>query len=62
MADPTVSNGTLVLTQQELDALQTMITSQDRTGFYLTYYAMTNNVAALTQSEIAGYGDSAGLR
>jgi hypothetical protein len=60
VTDPTVSGGSLVLTQEELDALKAMITSQDRAGFYLTYYAMTGNVAALIQAQIATFSGNLG--
>jgi len=47
MSDPTVRNGSVALTQEELDALDSMLQAGDRAGFYLTYNAMTDSAEAL---------------
>jgi hypothetical protein len=49
MSSPTVRNNVLVLTQQELDVLDSMLKAGDRAGFYLTYNAMTDSAEALLQ-------------
>jgi Ca2+-binding RTX toxin-like protein len=56
-----VSHNSIVpLTQQELDALNDMLSSGDRAGFYLTYYAMTGSHEALLQAKIATFSGDVG--
>lgn len=55
------THGTIVpLTGQELSALSDMLSSGDRAGFYLTYYAMTGSQEALLQSKISTFSGEVG--
>src|SRR5690242_10811757 len=60
MSDPTVRNGSVALTQEELDALDSMLQAGDRAGFYLTYNAMTDSAEALLQAKIATFSGLVG--
>jgi Ca2+-binding RTX toxin-like protein len=56
-----VTHGSIVpLTEQELNALNEMLSSGDRAGFYLTYYAMTGSQEALLQAKIATFSGDVG--
>jgi hypothetical protein len=55
------TTGTIVpLTQQELEALNKMLASGDRAGFYLTYYSMTGSHEALLQAKITTFSGDVG--
>jgi hypothetical protein len=60
MSAPIVRNGVLVLTQQELGALNSMLQEGDRAGFYITYYEMTGSAEALLQAKVATFSGLAG--
>jgi len=60
MADFVTHDSIVPLTQQELDALSDMLSSGDRAGFYLTYYAMTGSQEALLQAKIATFSGDVG--
>jgi len=60
MSDPVVRNGSVVLTEDELNVLDTMLQSGDRAGFYLTYNAMTDSAEALLQAKIATFSGLVG--
>jgi hypothetical protein len=54
------AEGTLALTNSELNALQYMLDAHDRAGFYMSYYAMTESNEAALQASIATFSDNAG--
>jgi hypothetical protein len=60
MTDYSERNDRAVLTNVELNAMQSMLNSGDRAGFYLTYYSMTDSAEALLQSKIATFSGMAG--
>jgi hypothetical protein len=60
MADFNAKDSRVVLTSGELDALGALVKSGDRAGFYLAYYAMTDNKEALLQSKVATFSGSLG--
>jgi hypothetical protein len=60
MAEYRVVNGSVVLTQLELDTLTAMVQSYDRAGFYLAYYAMTGNHSALVAAKVSTFSELVG--
>jgi hypothetical protein len=52
--------GRIVFSQQELSALNDVLKSGDRAGFYLAYYGMTDSHGALLQSKVATFGEAVG--
>lgn len=54
------SDGTLALTDVEIDAMQKMLDAHDRGGFYMVYYAMTGSEEAALQASISTFSDNAG--
>jgi RTX calcium-binding nonapeptide repeat (4 copies) len=60
MAEYRVVNGSVVLTQLELDTLTAMVQSYDRAGFYLAYYAMTGNHSALVAVKVSTFSELVG--
>lgn len=56
-ADPRiVSSNTIALTDAELEAMEAMVTSGDRAG----YYAMTGNDAAAGEAQVANFSERPG--
>jgi hypothetical protein len=60
MSDYKVRNGSVILTQQELDALNAMVVAGDRAGFYMVYNAMTDSKEALLQAKVATFSGLVG--
>jgi hypothetical protein len=60
MGDLTISDTTLVLTDQEFAVLNQLVASGDRTGFYMAYYAMTGSQEAALQAKISSFSDNVG--
>src|SRR5258708_6667133 len=60
MSDPIVRQGSVVLTHEELDALDAMLKAGDRAGFYLTYNAMTDSSQAFLQAKVATFSGLVG--
>ena len=48
------------LSQIEVNILQNLCNSGDRTGFYLAYYAMTGNTEALLTTKVSSFSDTPG--
>src|SRR5712664_479710 len=60
MSDPIVRNGSVALTPEELDVLDSMLKAGDRAGFYIAYYSMTGSAQALLQAKIATFSGLTG--
>jgi hypothetical protein len=60
MADLTARNNRVAMTAPELEALEQLVKSGDRAGFYLAYYGMTDSAEALMQSKIATFSGPVG--
>src|SRR4051794_13197788 len=60
MADFTPRNNRVTMTAPELAALEQLVKSGDRAGFYLAYYGMTDSAQAVTQSKIATFSGLVG--
>ena len=60
MTDYTTRGTIVPLTEAELSALNKMLASGDRAGFYLTYYSMTGSQEALLQAKIATFSGEVG--
>src|SRR5947209_3804154 len=60
MSDYTIRNGSVILTQQELNALNAVLSAGDRAGFYILYNAMTDSAEALLQSKVATFSGLVG--
>jgi hypothetical protein len=60
MLDYKVRNGSVILAQQELDALNAIVTAGDRAGFYVLYNAMTDSREALLQAKVATFSGLVG--
>ena len=48
------------LTEAEYNMLADMLAKGDRAGFYMAYYAMTNNVEALLTSKVSTFSETIG--
>lgn len=50
----------LVLTQAELDYLQTFLDVNDRGGYYLALYNMTGNAEVMVEAQVSMFSEGAG--
>ena len=55
-----VEGNKIGLTQPEVDYLENVLFSGNRTAFYIAYYNMTGNEEAIIQAKISSFSDSVG--
>jgi Ca2+-binding RTX toxin-like protein len=59
-SNPVTSDGKLKFTPDEINYLQSFLTSGDRGGYYMALYNMTGSQEALLQAEISTFSEGAG--